>query len=121
MLLCIDIGNTSITLGCYDKETLRFVSRMYSLRQKSGDEYASSLDDILHLHGTAAKEIDALIDVPMDQGVSAVSVSKEDFLREMSVNILKETNPNMSEADLKDKSGKLLDKLMSYYSSVAIS
>ena len=53
MLLCIDIGNTSITLGCYEGETLRFVSRMYSLRQKSGDEYASSLDDILHLHGTA--------------------------------------------------------------------
>ena len=61
MLLCIDIGNTSITLGCYEGETLRFVSRMYSLRQKSGDEYASSLDDILHLHGTAAKEIDGAI------------------------------------------------------------
>ena len=61
MLLCIDIGNTSITLGCYDKETLRFVSRMYSLRQKSGDEYASSLDDILHLHGASPTEIDGAI------------------------------------------------------------
>ena len=61
MLLCIDIGNTNITLGCYDGETLRFVSRMYSLRQKSGDEYASSLSDILQLHGTAPEDIDGAI------------------------------------------------------------
>ena len=61
MLLCIDIGNTSITLGCYDGQALKFVSRMYSLRQKSSDEYASSLDDILHLHGVTPDEIDGAI------------------------------------------------------------
>ncbi len=61
MLLCIDIGNTNITLGCYAEKTLRFVSRMYSLRQKCADEYASSLDDILHLHGTEPQEIDGAI------------------------------------------------------------
>ena len=61
MLLCIDIGNTNITLGCFAGETLRFVSRLYSLRQKCADEYASSLDDILHLHGVQPKEIDGAI------------------------------------------------------------
>ncbi len=61
MLLCIDIGNTSITLGCYEGNDLHFVSRMYSLRQKSGDEYASSLDDILHLHAVLPKRIDGAI------------------------------------------------------------
>ena len=32
MLLCIDMGNTNITLGCYKNDELLFVSRMYSAK-----------------------------------------------------------------------------------------
>lgn len=50
MLLCIDMGNTNITLGCYKNNELLFVSRMYTAKQKSSDEYAIELLDIFNLY-----------------------------------------------------------------------
>ena len=50
MLLCIDMGNTNITLGCYKNDELLFVSRMYTAKQKSSDEYAIELLDIFNLY-----------------------------------------------------------------------
>ncbi len=50
MILAIDIGNTNITLGCYDGERLVFVSRMYTERHKTGDEFAAQLSEIFNLY-----------------------------------------------------------------------
>ena len=50
MLLAIDIGNTNITLGCYKNGELLFVSRLFSLRHKSSDEFAINLYDIFRLY-----------------------------------------------------------------------
>lgn len=50
MLLAIDMGNTNITLGGYDGEKLIFVSRLYTARTKSSDEYAINLLDIFNLY-----------------------------------------------------------------------
>ena len=61
MLLCFDIGNTNITMGCFAEEKLLFVSRLFALRQKTSDEYASSLDDALHLNGIGKEQIDGAI------------------------------------------------------------
>ena len=49
MLLAIDMGNTNITLGAYRDEKLIFVSRLYTSRHKSSDEYAIDLLDIFNL------------------------------------------------------------------------
>lgn len=50
MILVIDIGNTNITLGCYKNEELVFVSRMYTERHRTSDEFAAVLLDILGLY-----------------------------------------------------------------------
>lgn len=50
MLLAIDMGNTNITLGAYRDGELAFVSRLYTSRHKSGDEYAIDLLDIFDLY-----------------------------------------------------------------------
>ncbi len=50
MLLAIDMGNTNITLGAYKDGSLIFVSRLYTSRHKSSDEYAIDLLDIFNLY-----------------------------------------------------------------------
>ncbi len=50
MLLAIDMGNTNITLGAYKGDELVFVSRLYTSRHKSSDEYAIALLDIFSLY-----------------------------------------------------------------------
>ena len=50
MLLTVDIGNTSITLGAYKNNDLVFTARLMTDREKNGDEYAAGLSDILKLN-----------------------------------------------------------------------
>lgn len=56
MILVFDIGNTNITLGCYDNDELIFVSRMYTERHKSGDEYATQILNLFSLHGVQTND-----------------------------------------------------------------
>lgn len=56
MLLAIDMGNTNITLGAYKDDELIFVSRLYTSRHKSGDEYAIDLLDIFNLYRVSPKD-----------------------------------------------------------------
>ena len=51
MLLAIDIGNTSISLGAYENERLTFTARLLTDRSKSGEEYENELRGIFDLHG----------------------------------------------------------------------
>lgn len=48
MLLTVDIGNTSITFGVYKKDELVFRKGIYTDRNKTTDEYATSLSAILN-------------------------------------------------------------------------
>lgn len=50
MLLAIDMGNTNITLGGFDGDKAVFVSRMYTARHKSSDEFAIDFLDIFNLY-----------------------------------------------------------------------
>mgnify|MGYP003299974739 CR=1 FL=1 len=50
MLLAIDMGNTNITLGAYKDDELIFVSRLYTARHKSSDEFAIDLVLLGHSH-----------------------------------------------------------------------
>ena len=50
MLLALDVGNTNVTIGVYDREELLFVSRMATDSARMEDQYAIELRDILGLH-----------------------------------------------------------------------
>ena len=52
MLLVIDIGNTNITLGAYNKDELAFVSRLATDKSKTPDQYAVDFQQIFALYET---------------------------------------------------------------------
>lgn len=61
MLLAIDMGNTNITLGCYKDDELVFVSRMYTAKHKSSDEFAIDFLDIFNLYNVKPSDFTAAI------------------------------------------------------------
>ncbi len=61
MILAIDIGNTSIALGGFDLDELKFVVRLSTDITKTEDEYASKIMNILSLHGVSKKNVDGAI------------------------------------------------------------
>lgn len=61
MLLCVDIGNTNITLGGYRDDTLVFTARLASDAQRTADQYAVELYDILRLNGCSAAQAQGAI------------------------------------------------------------
>lgn len=50
MILAIDIGNTHITVGAFSGDDLGFVARLATDTQKTEDEYASGMLNMLSLH-----------------------------------------------------------------------
>lgn len=61
MILCVDIGNTNIVLGCYRDSEMVFSSRITSERGRLGDQYAVDIKSILSLYGVDARAIDSAI------------------------------------------------------------
>ena len=57
MLLAVDIGNTNITLGGFEGETLRFQARLHTDAHRTGDQYAVELRDVLDLYGFTLPDI----------------------------------------------------------------
>jgi len=57
MLLVIDIGNTSITLGVFEGEKLRATWRMATAIHRMADEYATLVLNLLHHRGLEASDI----------------------------------------------------------------
>lgn len=55
MIFVADIGNTSINLGAYEGGKLVFSSKLYTVRQKSSDEYAVALLDVFSLYKVSAE------------------------------------------------------------------
>jgi type III pantothenate kinase len=51
MLLCIDIGNTNITLGLYDGELLGAHWRIRTIHEKMPDEYGITMDQLFRHRG----------------------------------------------------------------------
>lgn len=58
MLLVIDVGNTNISIGIYDKNSLQLVSRIATDREKTCDQYAVELIQIFKLHGITKFEFE---------------------------------------------------------------
>ena len=61
MILTIDVGNTSINLGGFIGDEIVFVSRMATDVNKTEDEYAALILNLLELHGKSKEEISGVI------------------------------------------------------------
>ena len=61
MILAIDIGNTSIALGGFDEDKLKFVVRLSTDITKTEDEYASKIMNILNLYSVSKGNVEGAI------------------------------------------------------------
>lgn len=61
MLLAIDVGNTNITLGVYDKKKLLGTHRMTTKLPRTSDEYGIVICEIIERQGVYPKDIQAVI------------------------------------------------------------
>ncbi|MDD6021988.1 MAG: type III pantothenate kinase [Acutalibacteraceae bacterium] len=61
MLLTVDMGNTNITIGAYENDSLRFVSRLSTIRGKTADQYAIEFNQIFRLHSASAESFSGSI------------------------------------------------------------
>ena len=61
MLLAIDVGNTNITIGIFEKEELVATFRMTTKLPRTSDEYGISICELIEHKGFESKEIDAVI------------------------------------------------------------
>ena len=58
MILTVNIGNTHITVGGYEQDTLRFCGRLHTDPAATIDEYAIRLVNLLSLHGASPAQIE---------------------------------------------------------------
>lgn len=61
MILVIDVGNTNITLGVYEGETLKTTFRIMSKLPRTSDEYGVLISDLLHSNQVDKAEIEGTI------------------------------------------------------------
>lgn len=61
MLLTIDAGNTNITMGAFEGDELRFVSRLATERARTQDQYAVELKNIFSLYAIDPSALSACI------------------------------------------------------------
>lgn len=61
MILVIDVGNTNLTLGVYDGETLKATFRMMTKTPRTSDEYGVMLTTLLNTKGISTQMIEGCI------------------------------------------------------------
>ncbi|MCR4672608.1 MAG: type III pantothenate kinase [Lachnospiraceae bacterium] len=61
MILAIDVGNTNITLGTFNKSRLRRIFRVTTKTPRTSDEYGILLTDIIRLSEASVSDIDGVI------------------------------------------------------------
>lgn len=61
MLLALDISNTNIKFGLYEHETMKHHWVVSTVRQRTTDEYAMVLSDLLHHAGLSLTDIEDMI------------------------------------------------------------
>ena len=58
MILTVNIGNTHITIGGYEKDSLKFCGRLHSDIACTADEYAIRLVNLLSLYHVSPTQIE---------------------------------------------------------------
>ncbi len=61
MLLTVDVGNTNVTLGLFEGQTIRATFRMTTKMQRTSDEFGSQVAEMLTRKGIKVKEITDVI------------------------------------------------------------
>ena len=61
MLVTVDIGNTNITIGIFDKEDLIGTYRLTTKVRRTSDEYGFMLKNFLDRSNVHEKQIDAIL------------------------------------------------------------
>ena len=61
MILVIDVGNTNLTIGVYDKDVLQATFRMMTKTPRTSDEYGVMLSTLLTNKGILTQEIEGCI------------------------------------------------------------
>ena len=61
MILVIDVGNTNMTLGVYDKEELKATFRMMTETPRTSDEFGVTLLSLLGTKGITPEKIEGSI------------------------------------------------------------
>lgn len=61
MLLTVDVGNTNITFGCFEKEQLVCTFRMMTKQAKTSDEYGIALREFLKLNNIEVDGVEGVI------------------------------------------------------------
>ncbi len=61
MLLVLDVGNTNITCGIYDKEKLAYTFRLESKTPRTSDEFGMAICDLATRQGVDIKDIDGAV------------------------------------------------------------
>lgn len=69
MLLAIDVGNTNITIGVYDKETMRGHFRITTKLPRTSDEYGTQLEELIERQGLKVSDITGVIIASVVPGV----------------------------------------------------
>ena len=58
MVLAVDIGNTNVVVGCFDKDEIRFVERLSTNRNSTSLEYAVLIKTVLELNGIPVSDFE---------------------------------------------------------------
>ncbi len=94
MLLGIDIGNTHITLGLFDKEKLIYDFRLTTKITRTSDEYGIILEDLLRSRNVSKEDLDDVVVSTVVPGIMRSfnnSISKYLNKKPFEIGIDKET------------------------------
>ena len=61
MLLAIDIGNSNVSFGVFQGETLRLRAKLSAQTERSADEYAAVIYDLLRMNGVSRGDLTGCI------------------------------------------------------------
>lgn len=61
MLLAVDVGNTNITVGCFDRQQMLFTERISTDRSKTSLEFAILFQTAFSIHAVSPREITGAI------------------------------------------------------------
>ena len=108
MLLAIDIGNTNITLGVFENETIVQSWRLSTEHKRTEDEYGVFLKNLLRETGLDTKITNAIISIVVVQLTERIEIALKKYLNidslivshKIKTNIsLKTDNPSQVGAD----------------------
>ena len=61
MLLAIDIGNTNLVIGCFDKDAIVFKARIATDKTRTSDQYGVEIKNMMEAYGVHVSDIDDCI------------------------------------------------------------